>query len=87
MKHPQKTNQNMPNSPEYWIKHWNFDNLTHFDARGGNHARTEPKILISWSLWVSIDSALKDESIELHNDPLAPFIPVENGSSLEAISL
>ena len=50
--------------------------MTHFDARGGNDARIEPKILISWSLWVSIDSALKDESIELPN-ALAPFIPVK----------
>ena len=57
--------------------------MTHFDARGGNDPRIEPKILKSWSLWVSIDSALKDESIGLPNDLLALFIPVENGSNMQ----
>ena len=54
--------------------------MTHFDAFGGNDARSKPKILKSWSLWVSIDSSWKDESIELHKEYLAPFLPVENGS-------
>ena len=67
-------------SPENPQKSWHVANLTHFDAHGGNDPRIEPKISKSWSLWVSIDSALKDESIGLPNDLLALFIPVENGS-------
>ena len=56
-----------------WEEQWNFADLKHFDGHGSSDARYELKILVSWSLWVSIDLAWKDESIELHNNNLALF--------------
>ena len=43
--------------------------------------RLEPIILISWSLWVSINSAWRDESFELGNRSVAPLFPEKNVSS------
>ena len=68
-----KRNFSMQILHKNWREQWNFANLNHFEARGSNDARSKPKILISWSLWVSIDLAWKDESIELYNESLALF--------------
>ena len=50
-------------------------------VQGLQGPRQEPIIFISWSLWVSINSAWRDESFELGNRSVAPLFPEKNVSS------
>ena len=54
-------------------------------VQGLQGPRQEPIILISWSLWVSINSAWRDESFELGNRSVAPLFPGKNVSSPEGL--
>ena len=62
---------------KFWFSKFDFIML----VQGLQGPRLEPIILISWSLWVSINSAWRDESFELGNRSVAPLFPEKNVST------
>ena len=66
---------------KFWFSKFDFIML----VQGLQGPRPEPIILISWSLWVSINSAWRDESFELGNRSVAPLFPEKNMSSLHSL--
>ena len=62
---------------KFWFSKFDFIML----VQGLQGPRPEPIILISWSLWVSINSAWRDESFELGNRSVAPLFPEKNVST------